>query len=210
MSRTWNVTADLTAAVSFCSSVLECWDCTLLCSNYKAPSKHDACVSPQLRRCHKPPLPLSLREPRQPPQQQRRRTGAGQTPPPPPQGWKRVAGERPKHLLWFQRQLLLHLWSPSLCPSATARPLRKETSCGLRPHGACWWSDLAPKEHEVNSHLHLRAPSGLIIIWQHLSERTVLVFITSIWHLCIQGLLLLYLSKEQFKSALRELVKSCH
>lgn len=137
---------------------------TLLCSDYKAPSKHDACVSPQLRRCHKPPRSLSLREPRQPPRQQRRRTGAGPTPPS-PQGRKRAAGERPKHLLWFQRRRLLHLWSPSLCPSASARPPRKETSCGLRPRGACWWSDLAPKEHEVNSaHLHLRAPSGLIII----------------------------------------------
>lgn len=135
-------------------------------SEYKAPSKRDACVSPQLRRCHKPPLPLSLREPRQPPQQPPRRTGAWPTPPP-QQGSKRAAGERPKRLPWFRRRLLPHLWSPSLCPSAFARPPRKETSCGLRPRGGCWWSDLAPKEREVNStHLHPGATSGLIIIGQ--------------------------------------------
>lgn len=152
----------------------------------KPRQKPDACVSPQRRRCRKPPPRLSLREPRQPPQQPPRRTGAWPTPPP-PQGSRRAAGERPERLRRFQRRLLLHLWSPSLCPSAFARPPRKETSCGLRPRGGCWWSDLAPKEREVNSaHLHLGGGA------ERVGDRTTaLGFIGSIRRACIRGLFLL-------------------
>lgn len=118
---------------------------------------------PQPRRCQKSPHPLSLRE-RQPPPRQPQRTGAWPTPPS-QQGSSRAAGERPGRLPWSRRPLPLRPRSPSLYPSASARPPRKEISCGLRPRGACSWSGLAPREPEVNrAPFHPRAPCSLISI----------------------------------------------
>lgn len=93
-----------------------------------APQTHNASVSsvsPQLRRCQKPPRRLSLRE-LQPPPQQPQCTGVWPTLPP-QQGSRRAAGERPSRPLWFHRLLPHRPSSPSLYPSASARPPRKET-----------------------------------------------------------------------------------
>lgn len=44
---------------------------------------------------------------------------------------------------------------------------RGETSCGLRPSGACWWRDLVLREPEVNkpSAPPLRAVSYLLFLY---------------------------------------------